>query len=109
MSKQRKQRKPRMIPKRVDPDVAWNEKHGEGAGQGPDWEEASQLCDDIGEKINDAPDEIWENHNACEFFEGVQETIASMQETITKNQRASDKQVAALNNMLAGVDKWLDR
>jgi len=109
MGKQRKQRKPRLIPPRVDPDEEWNKKHGADSDDGPDWKEASALCDTIGGKIDDAPDAIWANETACEFFESIQTKIASIQETINQNKRASEKQVSALKNMDAGVDKWLDR
>jgi hypothetical protein len=109
MAKQRKKRKPRLIPPRVDPDEAWNEKHGADSGKdnGLDWEDADKLCNEIAQKMADASDKVWER--AAEFFEGIEETITSMQETITRNQRVSQKQMDALKNMSAGVDKWVDR
>jgi hypothetical protein len=99
-------RKPRTRPPRVDPDEEWNKKHGADAGKS-DWQGAVKICDEICEKVDEAPESIWNNEKGCEFFESVAEKAADMQETITKNQRVSDRQMESLQNMLRGVKKWL--
>lgn len=106
MAKQRKKRKPRTRPPRVDPDEEWNEKHGD-TSDGPDWNDAIKLCEEVSEKLTDASDHIWDK--AGEFFESVEEFIGDVSETITKTQRVSKRQLEAIQNMSNGVDKWLDK
>ena len=66
-----------------------------------DWEDALELCEGIIEKIDELPD------RAQEFGESVGEKIRSISETIEQQERVSDRQLAAIQNMGRGVDKWL--
>jgi hypothetical protein len=41
------------------------------------------------------------------YFDGVEDRAKAIGETITHTGRVSDAQVTALENMLAGVKKWV--
>ena len=94
----RKQREPRRgLP--PDPDENWNDPE-------LDWEEVVEQCGNICDKIDDAPSDVWDK--AFDFFESVREKAKDMGETIRKSCRVTQGQKNALDNMEAGVDRWLE-
>jgi vacuolar-type H+-ATPase subunit H len=71
-----------------------------------DWEKARDTADTIIETIDDVlPHDIYSK--APEFFEGVRERAYSMREWIREHERATPKQIKALDNMDASVRAWL--
>lgn len=65
---------------------------------------------DLGEEIlalieDDVPE--WALDKAPDFFEGVQEKTESILEVIRNSGKRTDRQLEALENMLAGVKKWI--
>ena len=66
-----------------------------------DWEDADELCDEILEDIDDIPGA------GQDFADSVRAKVESIQLTIQDNANATDKQVTALQNIHAGVKKWL--
>ncbi len=65
--------------------------------------DALDLCEEILGKLDDLPDE------AEEFASSVGEKTESIQNYIERYGRVSPKQKTALENMLEGVDRWLER
>lgn len=66
-----------------------------------EWEDADELCDEILADIEDIPEA------GADFAESVRDKVESIQATIQGNANATDRQVAALENIHAGVKKWL--
>jgi hypothetical protein len=89
--------KPRGLP--PDPDDDWNEEPTK-------WEDAAEQCQTIYDKIEDADGDIWDK--AYEFFESIQSKVKDMKESIEGSRKVTDGQKAALDNMEAGVDRWLN-
>lgn len=69
----------------------------------PDVKEALELAQFILDHADDLPD------RAEEFAESVREKAASMKEWIQAHNRVTNMQFQALENMQAGVEKWLER
>jgi hypothetical protein len=65
-------------------------------------EEAVAIADEALELIDDLPDA------AYDFGESVKEKIESIRSTIIERDRVTDKQFSALENMKAGIERWLD-
>lgn len=65
-------------------------------------EEAIGICDQIASAVGDLPD------RASDFGISVSEKAASIRESIERTGRVTDGQFVALENMLAGVNRWLD-
>ena len=63
--------------------------------------EALTLCDTILSKIEELPD------GAFDFGASVEDKVGNMREWIEKNSHVTDKMMASLENMHAGVRKWL--
>lgn len=61
-----------------------------------------ELCEVIEEEISDR---VKDEHG--EFFEDVEEKAKAIVSTIEATDRASEAQITALENMLAGVKKWV--
>lgn len=71
----------------------------------PEVREALDLADRIEETYEDeVPDRAKEDGE--DFFEGVLGRTRAIAETIDRTQRVTDGQLTALQNMLAGVEKW---
>ena len=64
--------------------------------------DAIDLCEEILGKLDDMPDE------AEDFGLSVGQKVESIREYIKHNGRVTPKQLAALENMLGGVDRWLE-
>jgi hypothetical protein len=68
--------------------------------------DALKLVDEISETISeDVPE--WKVLKNQSYFDGVEDRAKAIGETITHTGRVSDAQVTALENMLAGVKKWV--
>lgn len=94
----RREREPRRgLP--PDPDDNWNVEE-------LDWEESADKCDELWQKIEDAPAGVWDK--AFEFFESIQEKVKNIGESIRKYKKATQNQMDAIENMESGVDKWLE-
>jgi len=68
-----------------------------------DWEEALTFCKDLLNDIDDLPE------RAEDFAESVREKVESIQEFVEDAELVTARQVEALENIRAGVDKWLRR
>lgn len=66
-----------------------------------DYEEAIELCDEILASLEDLPEQ------AEDFSDSVYEKVTSMRVWIEENERVTDKMISALENIQAGVSKWL--
>lgn len=64
--------------------------------------EALEQCDRIAEMVEDLPD------RAADFGIGVGEKTADIRLTIEQMQTVTSNQQDALDNMEAGVSRWLD-
>lgn len=67
----------------------------------PDVDESLELIDEALETIDDLPS------RAQEFGESVAEKLRSIAETIEQTGEVTDKQLTAIENMRAGVKKWI--
>ncbi len=65
------------------------------------------VCLDLIKQIKSTAGQVPENPAAEEFADSIVEKALSFQETIERMGRASPKQVAALENMLYGLEKWV--
>lgn len=73
--------------------------------------EASEKCEELIELIDDNIDEISER--GIKFYEGVRETLMSMDKQFTKmandgKHDVSDRQATALENMERGLRAWIE-
>ena len=68
-----------------------------------DWEEACEQCERIIEKCDEMPS------RAEDFTESVREKVQGIWGTIEVSEEVTENQQNALDNMEAGLDKWLDR
>ncbi len=66
-------------------------------------QEALDLVDSIVSGCDDIPEE------GADFASSVAERASSIGETIEQRQHVTDKQFSALENMLSGVERWLER
>jgi hypothetical protein len=64
-------------------------------------EEALALCDEIGAMADDVPE------RGEEFAASVCERARDIRETIEERCSVTDSQMAALENMAAGLAKWI--
>mgnify|MGYP000152037849 CR=1 FL=1 len=69
------------------------------------WEKAVEAAERIRGKIDDLPERV--KQKALNFFEGVYVRAGDFAEKIEKYRSASPKQIEALANMEAAVDKWI--
>ncbi len=69
------------------------------------WEKAVETAERIRSKVEDLPERV--KQKALEFFEGVYVRAGDFAEKIEKFRSASPKQIEALANMEAAVDKWI--
>ena len=65
-------------------------------------EDAIVLCDEILELIEELPDD------AEDFGMQVGERVDDIKEWIEDNERCTDPQATALENMKAGVERWIN-
>tara|TARA_Y100000310_G_scaffold117187_1_gene115936 strand:- start:534 stop:1004 length:471 start_codon:yes stop_codon:yes gene_type:complete len=65
-------------------------------------EDAYNQCDSILSLIDDIPEAGWD------FGDSVKEKVDGIQSTIVLNNWVTDAQQEALDNMQAGVERWLD-
>jgi len=63
-------------------------------------EEALELGQEILDALEDLPDA------AEDFASSVQEKVEGIMAWINENQHVTENQSAALENMMAGVEKW---
>lgn len=68
-----------------------------------DYEEALGIC----EQILDLTDDIPEAGQS--FADSVREKTEGIQYWIEENEHCTEAQGSALENMLAGVERWLER
>lgn len=66
--------------------------------------EAVQLCENISELIQELP----ETEAAQNFGDGIEQTTLSIKKWADIDQ-VTEKQVQALRNMHAGLEKWVNR
>lgn len=64
--------------------------------------EALELANSILKDLGDLPEE------AAEFAESVERKVTDMAEWIESKDHCTEKQSTALQNMRAGVDRWLE-
>lgn len=64
--------------------------------------QAVEQCDRITEKCDEVP------FDAIDFADSVREKARSIRSWIESNGRVTDRQQAALDNMEAGIDSWLE-
>lgn len=62
-----------------------------------------ELLDELGRALDDMPD----TGKAAGFHDSVSEKASSMREYLDANGELTDRQVEALENMLAGVRRWI--
>lgn len=75
-------------------------------------EKAAAKALEIAEELIETLDSIEELNDggpALVFTESVREKAEDMQQWITDNAHATEKQVTALENMLEGARRWLER
>lgn len=65
--------------------------------------EALDHCNYILDNVDEVPEK------GAAFADSLRDKATSMKESITKAGTATDRQVSALENMHAGLDKWLNR
>lgn len=68
-----------------------------------DHEEAIGYAEDILSDLDDLPE------RAEDFRESVREKVEGMKDWMEEHQAVTDKMIAALENMRAGLNKWLRR
>ena len=66
-----------------------------------DWAQALTDIDEILETLPDLPE------RAFDFASSVHDTLENMRDWIVENEHVTDPQVAAIENIDAGVQKWL--
>jgi hypothetical protein len=72
-----------------------------------DVKKAIEQADRILEAIeDDLPERAWDR--AADFFEDVQTKVKDVRATVERLQRVSEKQLLALDNWEAAVNKWID-
>lgn len=69
-----------------------------------DLDAVDELVKEIEETIEDLPERA--QAAGAEFFESVTAKAHSIRDTVAGTGRATEKQLQALNNFLAGVRKW---
>lgn len=69
----------------------------------PSYEEAMELCDQIEEMADEMPS------RAEEFTSSVCEKSADIRASVEERGRATPGQILALENMVSGMSRWLDR
>ena len=67
------------------------------------FDDALELIDEIIDVCGELPQE------ADDFAGGVEERCHSINEWIQKNHHVTTKQMTALNNMLEGCGRWMER
>jgi hypothetical protein len=75
-----------------------------------DLDEALELCEEIITMIDEDRDleEAQERNDRCmAFCESVREKVSDMSETIEDRGRVTEGQATALENMKAGLDRWI--
>lgn len=65
------------------------------------YDEAQELIASIYETAEEMPD------RAADFTESALETVAGIEETIESRQQATQSQIDALTNILAGMQRWI--
>ena len=66
-----------------------------------DWEEALEIVDEIHEVADDVPE------RGEDFAISVTEKARSIGATIAEREHVTDAQMEALENMLAGLQRWV--
>jgi hypothetical protein len=64
--------------------------------------DAISICEEIFDLIMDVPDA------GIEFAEGVKDRTKGIQSWIEEHKHCTDKQLEALQNMKAGLERWVD-
>ena len=67
-----------------------------------DWEKAINLCEEIISLLDDLPEK------AEDFGYSIEEKVENIQMWIEQNAHVTPSQFDALDNMLSGVNKWLE-
>lgn len=66
-----------------------------------DFEEAIEYAEEILSDLDNLPE------RAADFAESVREKVEGMKDWMEEHQTVTEKMVTALENIRAGVDKWL--
>lgn len=69
--------------------------------------EALELVESILDTIEEVPD--WKQEKDPDYFESVKDKAEDIGQTVHDRNDVTEKQLAALKNMLAGVRKWLPK
>lgn len=71
-----------------------------------EWNDALDQCETILNLIDeDVPEWAWDK--SPDFFEKIQERVRSMSDWIEDHEHVTEKMADALDNMEAGVRKWI--
>ena len=66
----------------------------------------SRRIEEAVEKIDENMQSVGEEGQA--YFESVREKLVGIDETISRTLRVSANQLNAVNNMIGGVERWLE-
>ncbi len=67
-----------------------------------DWRAALATARDVLGLCEDVPEA------GQEYAESVYEKVSSIMETISSKERVTDRQLEAMQNMRAGLEKWIE-
>lgn len=65
--------------------------------------EANDLAEELLKRCEELPE------RAADFYESVTDKVRGIRETINKYNKVTPRQESALENMYAGVERWLER
>ena len=68
-----------------------------------DWESEIERCNSLMDMCNEVPE------RGEEYASSVHEKAGSISATIEDNQHVTEKQMEAIDNMMAGVQRCIDR
>ena len=68
-----------------------------------DWEAEIERCNELIDLCDEVPE------RGEEFASSVQEKAESIAATIEAREHVTERQTQAIDNMMAGVERWLDR
>lgn len=74
----------------------------EGSDDGTDWLTALEQCDLIISLCDDLPE------RADDFRDSIESKVGDIALWLEENERVTEAQLEALDNMEAGVRRWLD-
>ena len=72
------------------------------AREKPEWRKRLDQCDEIMDLLDELPE------RAEDFAAGAGETVHDIAEWIQEHQEVTPKQAAALDNIQAGAERWIN-